>query len=151
MRAFLTLHHPARAREHYARGLWQADTFYTLLAQHAQARPEALALRDSRGALSWREVQVRADALAADLNEAGLTPGDRVSLWMSNRNEAVIAFLACSRQGYACNPSLHRTYTVAEIVELLGRLGSAAFITEPGWGADGAQVSLEERLADLPV
>ena len=36
-------------------------------------------------------------------------------------------FLACSRQGYVCNPSLHRNYTVAEILELLTRTRAAAF------------------------
>jgi acyl-CoA synthetase len=72
-----------------------------------------------------------------------------VSLWLGNRNAAVIAFLACSRQGYACNPSLHRTYTCAEVVALLARLGSAAFVTEPGWGADRDTGGLEARLTAL--
>ena len=149
MRAFLTLHHPAQARRYYEAGLWRDETFYSLLAGHAGARGDAPALRDGRETLTWRDVQVRADALAADLQSKGLVAGDRVSLWLSNRNAAVIAFLACSRQGYACNPSLHRTYTCAEIVSLLARLGSAAFVSEPGWGADRAQGHLETRLAAL--
>ena len=33
--------------------------------------------------------------------------------------------------------------TKAEVIELLERLGSAAFITEPGWGADGGQVAIQ--------
>ena len=80
---------------------------------------------------------------------AGLVAGDRVSLWLSNRAEAVIAFLACSRQGYACNPSLHRTYTCAEIVTLLKRLTTSALITEPGWGADREHRDLHEMVSGL--
>ena len=145
MRAYLTLFHPAQAHRYYQQGLWATDTFYSLLAGHALAHADAPALRDGRGTLTWREVLERADALAADLSANGLTAGDRVSLWLSNRSEAVIAFLACSRQGFACNPSLHRTYTCHEVVGLLERLGTAAFITEPGWGADRDTGRLQER------
>jgi acyl-CoA synthetase len=149
MRAFLTLHHPEQARRYYADGVWATDTFYSLLAGHASAHPQAPALRDGRATLSWHEVRSRTDALAADLSAQGLTAGDRVSLWLSNRNEAVIAFLACSRQGLACNPSLHRTYTCREVADLLALLGSAAFITELGWGADREGGRLEEHLGGL--
>src|SRR5207253_1135241 len=62
--------------------------------------------------------------------------GERVAVWLPNRVEAVAVLLACSRQGYVCNPSLHRNYTVAEIIELLGRTRAAALFAEPGYGAD---------------
>ena len=132
MRPFLTLHHPAAARRYYAEGLWQADTFYSLLVRHAGERPHAAALRDSRHRLAWSEVLAWVDGVAADLAAQGLAGGDRVSIWLSNRVEAVIAFLACSRQGYACNPSLHRAYTPAEVVQLLDYLKAKILITEPG-------------------
>ena len=132
MRPFLTLHHPAAARRYYAEGLWQADTFYSLLVRHAGERPHAAALRDSRNRLAWSEVLAWVDGVAADLARQGLAGGDRVSIWLSNRVEAVIAFLACSRQGYACNPSLHRAYTPAEVVQLLDYLKAKILITEPG-------------------
>ncbi len=50
------------------------------------------------------------DAVAADLHAAGLKRGERVAVWLPNRVEAVAVFLACSRQGYVCNPSLHQNY-----------------------------------------
>ena len=56
MRPFLTLHHPAAARRYYAEGLWQQDTFYSLLARHAGERPRVAALRDSRHRLTWSEI-----------------------------------------------------------------------------------------------
>ena len=70
-------------------------------------------------------------------SEAGVAAGDRVSIWSDNRLEAVAMFLACSRSGIACNPSLHRTYTSGEIVQLLDRLQSRILLTRHGWGADG--------------
>lgn len=150
MRPFLTLHHPADARRYYEQGLWRADTFYGLLARHAAERPDAIALQDGRLALSWAGLQARVDGFAADLNARGLTGGDRLSIWMSNRAEAIIAFLACARDGLACNPSLHRTFTCAEIGRLLERLSARALVTEPGWGADRARTDLDAVLARIP-
>ncbi len=150
MRPYLTLHDPARARAYTEAGLWGHETFYALMAKHVRERPDAPALRDGTRQLSWRELQLHVDALALDLVDAGLVPGDIVSLWMGNRLEAVVAFLACARQGFACNPSLHRTYTCAEIGTLLTRLGARAFVTERGWGADGAKADIRAVLKDVP-
>ena len=136
MRPFLTLHHPALARRHYAAGTWRAETLHDLLAAHAAARPDAACARDGRRTLTWARLAAWVDGAAAWLRGLGLTQGDAVSLWMSNRLEAVVTFLACSREGFACNPSLHRTHTSGEIEGLLGRLGSRVLVTEPGWGAD---------------
>ena len=150
MRPFLTLHHPAAARSYYAQGVWTEDTFYSLMAGHAAARPDDVAYRDGRLTLTWTELAARVDAFAADLEARGLVPGDRVSIWMSNRVEPVIAFLACSRGGHAINPSLHATHTCAEVAELLRRLDSAVLITEDGWGADRRPGMLEAALEALP-
>ncbi|MCY0093271.1 class I adenylate-forming enzyme family protein [Hoeflea ulvae] len=150
MRPFLTLHDPAAARSFYAKGLWTEDTFYTLMARHAVKRPEAMALRDGRARLDWQTLKARVDAMADDMYERGITAGDRVSIWMGNRVETIIAFLACSREGVACNPSLHRTYTCAEIVDLLDQLQSTVLITEPGWGADRKSTDFDAMLTQLP-
>ena len=79
---------------------------YTLLRQHARQRPRAHALRDSRQRLTWAQLAHWVDALAAELHAAGLRRGQRVSVWLPNRVESVVVLLACSRNGYVCNPSL---------------------------------------------
>jgi acyl-CoA synthetase len=149
VRPFLTLHHPAAAQAYYEQGLWRRDTFYSLLAQHAAERGDAIALRDGRRSLSWSQLQAWVDGVAADFRGRGLCGGDRVSIWMSNRAEAIVTFLACAREGIACNPSLHRTFTCAEIGQLLGRLGAKALVTEPGWGADRTRGGLDAVLAGV--
>jgi acyl-CoA synthetase len=121
-----------------------------LLVRHAEARGNDLALRDGTRSLTWRQLRLRVDALAEMLAGLGLVAGDRVSIWMGNRIEAVLTFLACARNGYACNPSLHRTYNSTEIRGLLERLSSRVLLTEPGWGADGAAADLDAVLAGLP-
>ncbi len=150
MRPFLTLHSPAAARRYYAEGRWRDDTFYSLMAGHAAATPDRPALQDGQRVLTWAELRAEVDALAEDFRTRGLVPGDRVSLWLSNKAEAIIAFLACAREGLACNPSLHRTYTCAEIVALLNRLKTRVLITEDGWSADRASTDFRVELADVP-
>ena len=138
MRPFLTLHHPAAAARHYADGTWRRDTFYSLMRGHADRNPDRLALNDGRHRLTWAQLASWVDGMAADLHRQGIERGDRVSLWLGNRAEVVVAFLACCRNGVACNPSLHRTYTSTDIVALLDRLRAKALLTEAGWGADAA-------------
>jgi acyl-CoA synthetase len=146
----LTLHDPAAAREYYRRGLWREETLYTLLADHAARRPDAFALRDGRRRLTWCELNAAVDAVAADLDAAGLKRGERVSLWLPSCVETVVVLLACSRQGYVCNPSLHQNYTVAEIAGLLARIRAAALFAQRGYGADANAADIFAAAASLP-
>ena len=130
MNTVLTLLNPQEAARHYASGAWRSDTLYSLLARHAAERPQAPALRDARLRLSWRELLAWVDSTAQALHLAGVRRGQRVALWLPSRAESVVALLACARNGYVCNPSLHQNYTVAEIVQLLERTRAAALVTQ---------------------
>jgi acyl-CoA synthetase len=132
----LTLHDPQVARRYYAERYWRDDTLYTLLRGHAERRPDAYALRDSRRRLTWKALLDWVDTLSAELHAAGLKRGQRVSIWLPNRMEPVVVLLACSRNGYVCNPSLHQNYTVNEVVALMERIETAALFAHPGHGAD---------------
>jgi acyl-CoA synthetase len=149
VKPYLTLHHPTKTRLYREQGLWNDDTFYGLLLRHATIRPDEVALEDGSRRLTWRELRHWVDGMAADLRIYGLVPGDRVSIWMSNRAEAVVTFLACSREGFACNPSLHRTFTCTNVMQLLERLSAKAFVTEAGWGTDDLAVDLDAALAQI--
>lgn len=149
MSHLLTLHDPARAREYYLSGAWQTDTLYTLARRHAVERGSAYAVRDSSRRLTWSALVAWVDAVAADLHDAGLRSGDRVSVWLPSRLENVVIFLACSRNGYICNPSLHQNYTVAEIEALLSRIDCRALFVQPGYGADASTADIVERASGL--
>ena len=151
MSTLLTLHNPQTARRYYDAGWWRAETMYMLLAQHARVRAQAYALRDSRLRLTWAQLLQWVDALAADLHAAGLKRGQRVSVWLPNRVEAAVVFLACSRNGYVCNPSLHQNYTVGEIVALMERIQTAVLFAQPGYGADADKVDVFEAAKALPA
>jgi acyl-CoA synthetase len=150
MAHLLTLHDPATARRHYLSGVWQSDTLYSLARLQAEQRGRAWAVRDSRRRLTWAGLVGWVDDVAADLHAAGLRAGDRVSVWLPNRLEAVVVLLACSRNGYVCNPSLHQNYTVVEIAALLERIECRALFAQPGYGADAATADVFAGAASLP-
>ncbi|MGQ0751597.1 MAG: class I adenylate-forming enzyme family protein [Betaproteobacteria bacterium] len=136
MSTILTLHDPQTARRYYESGLWRDDTLYSLVQRHARERPDAWTLRDSRDRITWSRLLAWVDALAAEMHAAGLRRGERVSVWLPNRAESLVIFLACSRNGYVCNPSLHQNYTTAEVAHLMERVQSAALFAQAGYGSD---------------
>ena len=145
----LTRHDPAEAKAFHADNTWGDETHYRLLATNAAARPGAPALRDGARRLNWSQLLQWVNNVAADLAAQGLRANDRVSLWASNRVESIIVYLACSRNGYACNPSLHRTYTIEEVCKLLERLSTKAVLIEEEWGADTSQHDPHSALSKL--
>lgn len=145
MQNILTLHNPQNARDYYLSGVWQQDTLYTLARRHARERPTSCALRDADLRLTWREVIEWTDSVAEALHRKGLRPGDRVAVWLPNVVQATIVFLACSRNGYVCCPSLHQNYTVDEIGALLERIQCRALFCMPGYGADSDRNSIFTR------
>lgn len=145
----LTLHDPRRARGYYACGAWQDDTLYGLLRRHAAETPDAWAIRDSGRRLTWRQLAAWADAVAGALHAAGVHCGERVCVWLPNRVETAVVLLACSRNGYVCNPSLHHNHTVAEVAQLMERIRAAALFAQRGYGADAARSDIFARAATL--
>ncbi len=147
----LTLHDPALAAAYKDAGIWRGETLYHLLARHAAATPRRWALRDGTRRLTWAGLRSWVDSVAGDLDAGGIRRGQRVSVWLPNRVEALVVFLACSRNGYVCNPSLHQNYTVAEIAGLLERIEAAAFFAQTGYGADGRDNDVFAAARRLPA
>jgi acyl-CoA synthetase len=149
MNTVLTLLNPREAARHYASGAWRDETFYALLQRHAAARPDGFALRDSRRRVTWKELLAWVDSVSQVLHEKNLKRGDRVAVWLPSRVESVVAFLACARNGYVCNPSLHQNYTVGEIVQLLERTRAKALFYQAGYGADAKRNDIAASVSKL--
>src|SRR5690606_31693812 len=77
--------------------------------------------------------------------------GDRVAVWLPSCVESIVAFLACSRNGYVCCPSLHKNHTVQNIVDLLAQVGCKVLFTRTGYGSDVSGRSIVERMAEIPT
>eukprot|EP01037_Dinobryon_pediforme_P002167 gene2167-2204_t len=123
-------------------GFWADDTIYALAARHAQTTPDAPAVRDRIGPVSYRDLVSAADELARDMAARGVRIGQRVAVWLPSRVETAVALLACSRNGYVCCLSLHRDHTVADVLALCERMRAAILIAQPGYGADAARANV---------
>jgi len=67
--------------------------------QHAAARPQALATVCAGSRITWQQMRERSHALAAELHDAGVRPGDRVLWWGQNCHRVLEALVAASRLG----------------------------------------------------
>ena len=70
-----------------------------LLRRHAESRPDKIAFKDRRRSITYRDLFSATGNLASQLVALGLTPGDRVSLWLPNSTEWVESCLAIARVG----------------------------------------------------
>jgi acyl-CoA synthetase (AMP-forming)/AMP-acid ligase II len=144
----LTLLNARSLADFTASGYWGDETLYAVAVRQARASPHAFAVRDRYRRLTYAALVGVADLLAASLAGHGLSPGQRVAVWLPSRVETAIALLACSRNGYVCCPSLHRNHTTGEVIALVDRMRAAALIAEPGYGADASQHDIFDEVAD---
>ena len=148
----LTLLSYSKAKNYYASGIWQNDTFYSLIQRHAIKNPQGFALRDGSRRLTWSELLNWIDHISEQLANTGLKVGDRVAIWLPSRVEGVASFLACSRNGYVACTSLHQNYTLQEISEFLKRSRAVVLIMMPGYGGNKdsqALTAMANELEDL--
>ncbi len=138
----------ARAiKEFYRQGFWRDQTIYVIARDHAEKMLDNPAVRDRFRRLTYRQLVDAADGLAGDMQRRGVQPGQRVTFWMPDRIESVVALLACSRNGYVCCSSPHRNHTVAEVTALIERMRSTILIRQDGFG--GGHDNTEDALDGL--
>jgi fatty-acyl-CoA synthase len=75
-----------------------------ILARWAAAQPDALALRDDRGDLRWRELHDRVERIAARLVADGLERGQAVAILGTSSIAYALVFLAAVRAGGVAAP-----------------------------------------------
>ncbi|MEM9463903.1 MAG: AMP-binding protein [Actinomycetota bacterium] len=81
-----------------------ADTVLDRLAAHVAADPDGTAVRIGTRTLSRAELDTWADAIAAELADAGVRPGDRVGMATGRTIGAVPAIVGILRSGAAYVP-----------------------------------------------
>ena len=140
----------ATVQHYHQSGVWRDETIYDIVAAHATARPDDIAMRSSFRAFTWAELVAAIDTFATDLASRGLCQGETIFVGSPNRAETVIALLAASRDGYVCCPSPHRNHTVAEIADMCERASCAVYIHTPGHGADADGDEILTAIGDLP-
>jgi amino acid adenylation domain-containing protein/thioester reductase-like protein len=130
---------------------------HELFEEQARRTPEAPAVEDPSGSLTYRELDRRADRLAAYLRNAGVGPDELVGVLMERRLEYVVACLAALKAGGAY-VTLEMAYPEALLADVVadaqprvvltldahaGRLpeGMPRFCMDEGW---------EDELPEVP-
>ncbi|MDK2766709.1 MAG: acyl-CoA ligase (AMP-forming), exosortase A system-associated [Sphingomonas sp.] len=91
--------------------------------------PDAVALEDRAGTLSYAELEGAVAALAWWLRGQGLEPGDRVATWLPKTRHACVMPLAAARGGFVhvpVNPVLKR----AQVAHILADSGARLLLTQ---------------------
>jgi carnitine-CoA ligase len=108
-----------------------ADLFQEKVRQHPDK--ECIVFEDAAGQvsmLSYRACADQVNQLANVLIDAGVSPGQTVSLMVSNSPEFLISWLAINQAGAVMVP-VNVLYAADELQYLLNDSDSVAFITEP--------------------
>jgi acyl-CoA synthetase len=142
--------HTDKVERYTSVGWWHNETIYGVARGHAERSPDAYAVRDRHRRLTYGELVAAADALALDLARRGTGHGECVLVWLPSRAEALVAFLACSRNGLVVCLSPHRGHTVADVAGFARRVRAAALIHQPGFGADSDRADIAAAIRDLP-
>jgi long-chain acyl-CoA synthetase len=100
-----------------------------LVDAQARARPDAPALRDAEGWVTYGELARRTAGLAGALRDRGVRPGDRVAIYMSNSTSWVEATLATVRAG-AVSVGIPAQATPDDAAFMLGDCGAALVFTD---------------------
>jgi o-succinylbenzoate---CoA ligase len=99
------------------------------VARAAEQAPDAPALLDQNGWLTWHDLSARVDEWARLLARAGAAPGQRVTVVVQPGAAGVTALFAALRTGAVLVP-LHSALTAAELRPALAALRPAAVVCE---------------------
>ncbi|MGN6426978.1 MAG: Pls/PosA family non-ribosomal peptide synthetase [Leifsonia sp.] len=124
-------------------------TLVDILRETAAHYPEASAIEDANGALSYRELLARVLATAARLREGGVRRGDRVGVRMtSGSRELYLAILSVLAAGAAYVPvDADDPEERAELV--FGEAAVRGVVTDDGYRAHSAGLGAPVLLADV--
>ena len=111
--------------------------------------PDAEFIVDSRGTLTFAEVDHRTDSLAASLQSFGLGEGDSVAIMCRNHRGFIEAMLAASKAGVA-SIFLNTMFSGPQLAEVVSSEGASAVVHDSEFSdlLDGIPDGVETILAD---
>jgi fatty-acyl-CoA synthase len=114
------------------------------VAYWARWQGDAVAIRFGERDLTWAELSVRADHVAAGLARLGVGHGDRVGLLMSNRPEFVEVVVGAARLGAIVAP-FNLRFTATELAYVVGNADCDVVVTESSLAA-GLSIARDQRM-----
>jgi amino acid adenylation domain-containing protein len=105
------------------------EPVHSTVEAHARRAPQAVAVTDQDGFLTYAELDRSADLLAAELRALGAAPGARVAVYMNRHRQVIIALLATLKTGAAYVP-LDPSYPADRIHFVLADAEPMVLLTE---------------------
>ncbi|WP_416422490.1 non-ribosomal peptide synthase/polyketide synthase [Pseudomonas sp. App30] len=103
--------------------------FEHCVAEQARRTPQAVAVSDGRQALSFAELDARANALAVRLQAAGVGPDVAVAVCLERTNALLVALLAVFKAGGAYVP-LDPEFPAERLAHMVADSGSPLLLTQ---------------------
>ncbi|MFC7340111.1 (2,3-dihydroxybenzoyl)adenylate synthase [Saccharopolyspora griseoalba] len=141
------------AERYRAAGYWQGYTHGQMLRVRATKHPDRVAVVDAQRRVTYRELDDRADRLAAGLRERGIGKGDRVVVQLPNTAEHYEVCFALFRLG-ALPVFALPSHRLTEISFFCEFSEAAAYITadvEAGFDHRDLAAEVREELPELTV
>ncbi|MEU5096501.1 amino acid adenylation domain-containing protein [Streptomyces sp. NPDC020996] len=110
----------------------------------AAARPDAVAVRDAAGTLTYRELAERSETWAGALRAHGVAPGDLVGVCLERGIDLPVALLAALKAGAAYVP-LDPDYPAERLSYILRDTGARVVVSSP----DAAHHLADDRIRVL--
>ncbi|XUZ27394.1 AMP-binding protein [Streptomyces sp. RMIT01] len=124
------------------------DTLDALFTRAAERRPDAVAVEDARGELSFAEAELRATQLASVLIRGGVQLGDPVIIHCDDHQQALVAQLAVLKAGGACVPAA-QGHNRAQLRAIAAISGACVVLcsrsTRGAWPRRYTALSLDDR------
>lgn len=127
-------------------GWWSDRTLADAVASHAERRPDAPAYLQGGDALTWSELARSADRFAAALVAAGVSPGDRVAVWLGDSPTLHLVFLGVEKAA-ATTVGIGARAGRRELVHLMERTGASVLVTAPVHAGSPTSVLADELCA----
>lgn len=139
-------------------GSWGVDTLHSMLAQHANSRPQHLAIKDQPNreqltgtpplSLSWADLEVASESLACQLQSQGVSEDDRLIVQLPNVAELVVVYYAASKIGAIVSP-VPVQYGSHELRSMADALGATGLITLPQFRNANLAATAREALPKI--
>lgn len=119
-----------------------------LIAIQAARTPNALAVKDGQGSLTYAQLEARACRIAARLSEMGAMPGGFVGVCLERSVETVAALLAVLKTGAAYIP-LDPAYPTQRLALMVEDAGCGLVLTERAVAEFAPKVACQVVLEDI--
>ena len=142
---------PSQLRSEWREQGWYSGTDgFRLFEEQARQYPDAVAVIDDAGEVTYAELEAKARFVAGRLAAAGVGPGDIVGIQVPNAHQACAIDLAVAALGAVCLP-YPMLLRERETLALLGRARAGVAVVAREFGGHDYAKMIDSLRPDLPA